>query len=374
MKRTVKQHLINLPGWRTRRKIVVFESDDWGAVRITNKQAQDAMIDVGVDIDRCHYMKYDTLESVSDLDALFETLASNRAASGSTPIFTANCLVANPDFDRISQDDYQAYSYELVTETVNRYSEKGNFVKRWLEGKASGLFYMQSHGREHCNVSRWMSALKNGDPITRLAFNHGMYGVSGHILPNKRGSYLAAFDGMDRGFPVDQREIVKSGFQLFEQVMGYTSKTFIAPNYVWSDTIEEAAYEMGVVGLQGSFAQKLPVVYPNAAKIKRHYLGQKNKRDQYYLVRNALFEPSEMPTKDWVDACLAQIKAAFTMRKPAIIATHRVNYVSGLDTGNRERGLHELNRLLKAINSKWPDVVFMHSEQLLSLINDKQLK
>jgi hypothetical protein len=31
-----KKNLLHLPGWYTKRKIVVFENDDWGSIRMTS--------------------------------------------------------------------------------------------------------------------------------------------------------------------------------------------------------------------------------------------------------------------------------------------------------------------------------------------------
>jgi hypothetical protein len=39
LKTKLKNHLINPPGWRTNRKIIVIESDDWGATRMYDRQA-----------------------------------------------------------------------------------------------------------------------------------------------------------------------------------------------------------------------------------------------------------------------------------------------------------------------------------------------
>ena len=33
----IKNNLINIPGYRSKRKLVVFESDDWGAIRMKDK-------------------------------------------------------------------------------------------------------------------------------------------------------------------------------------------------------------------------------------------------------------------------------------------------------------------------------------------------
>src|SRR5690606_19889866 len=139
--------------------------------------------------------------------------------------------------------------------------------------------------------------------------------------------------------------------------------------YVWSNQIEKAAADIGVLGFQGTTAQRLPVGFPGNRKLKRHYMGQRNSLGQRYLVRNAMFEPSQNRDKDWVDSCLNEIKIAFYMRKPAIISTHRVNYVGDLDSRNSDHGLRELGRLLHAITTRWPDAEFLTSEALLDLIN-----
>ena len=36
-KQTITHNLLNIPGWNTKRRIVVFESDDWGAIRMPSK-------------------------------------------------------------------------------------------------------------------------------------------------------------------------------------------------------------------------------------------------------------------------------------------------------------------------------------------------
>jgi len=75
-----------------------------------------------------------------------------------------------------------------------------------------------------------------------------------------------------------------------------------------------------------------------------------------------------MKGKDWVNSCLNDIDMAFRWNKPAIISSHRVNYIGALDPGNRENGLSQLKQLLKEVVSRWPDVEFMTSAELGDLI------
>jgi hypothetical protein len=66
-----------------------------------------------------------------------------------------------------------------------------------------------------------------------------------------------------------------------------------------------------------------------------------------------------------VDKAIESIAIAFFWGKPAVISSHRINYVGGLSEDNRNNTLEQLDQLLKRIIKKWPDVQFINSEQLL---------
>ncbi|MCG9881758.1 MAG: hypothetical protein MH472_14275, partial [Bacteroidia bacterium] len=99
-----------------------------------------------------------------------------------------------------------------------------------------------------------------------------------------------------------------------------------------------------------------------------NWLGKRNDLGQIYLTRNVGFEPSEFESSECVQNCLNDIEIAFKFRKPAIISSHRVNYLGYLCKDNREKGLNLLDELLFKINNKWPDVEFFTSEELGNLI------
>jgi hypothetical protein len=100
-------------------------------------------------------------------------------------------------------------------------------------------------------------------------------------------------------------------------------------------------------------------------------LGQKNELGQYYLVRNCFFEPYKNDDNDWVNYCLERIRIAFKWHKPAIISTHRLNFIGNLVEENRVKNLNLFSLLLKQIIKKWPDVEFKTSDQLGDLIAKK---
>lgn len=248
-----------------------------------------------------------------------------------------------------------------------------NNLKLWRQGIDGQVCYPQSHGREHLNIARWMQSLGTDlDPITSAAFDHQMFGVSSHILLKPRASFLAAFDGYESALMVSKARIISDALDGFEQMFGFRSRSFIAPNYVWDDEVETQLLRNGVAYLQGSRVQRMPMSPDNQSGHKRHYLGEKNRHAQTYLVRNVDFEPSANPKMDCVSLALKHVQQAFRTFKPAVISTHRVNFMGGLDVKNRDRGLTGLVTLLQGICTKWPDVEFISSVELGDLITGKQ--
>ncbi len=368
LKRTISRNLINIPGYRTNRKIVVFESDDWGSIRMPNKESIDYLRKLGVDVDKCHYMLNDTLESQNDFENLFEILTKFKDSKEKNPKITANTIVCNPDFIRIEQSGFKNYFSELNTSTYHRYYGNSKIEKIIKEGMELGIYKPQLHGREHVNISRWMKLLRENDEITRKAFDLRLFGISGHTFKIPRPSLMAAFDGGDDEIEFDFEEIITDAIRDFQTLYGFKPETFIAPNYVWDEKIEIILLKNNIRFLQGGATQILPSIAGNPHKHKKNYLGKKNKNGQMYMVRNANFEPSSDPNKDWVNSTLSEINNAFIWRKPAIINTHRVNYVSNINPANSDKTLKLFVELLSQIIKRWPDVEFMTSDELSTIL------
>ncbi len=353
-------------GWRSDQKIVVFESDDWGAIRTSSNEALEDLRNVGVEVDRCHYMLNDCLESVEDLNSLFGILEKYTDRDGNHPVFTFNTIVGNPDFKKIEESNYEKYYYKSFLDSYATGDSK-RIMACWEDGIKKGLIYPQFHGREHVNIQRWMNDLKNGREDTLVAFNHKMFGISGHIVKEKRPSYLAVFD--EKAYDHDEVEAYNSeGISIFRKVFGFSPKTFIAPNYVWNALVEDSARKNGIICMQGSSTQILPVRMNKNRGVVKNYLGKTSNSGIGYLIRNVVFEPSSDLNKDWVASALKQVENAFKNKTPAIIDSHRVNYVGTLNPNNRERSLDLLDELIYSINKKWPEVKFLHSEKLANTI------
>lgn len=369
----IKHTLLNLPGWHTRCKIVVIESDDWGSIRMPSKDAYNALLAKGIRVDNCHYCSNDALESGDDLTALFEVLNGVKDINENPAIITANTVVTNPDFDKIKSDNYKEYYYKLISESYKDIQGCENSFELLKEGNETGLLSIQSHGREHLNINRWMHYLQNDYPETKYAFEHGVYGLSTTITTEKRKSFLPAFDFETAEEEEQANEIAMDGMRIFKELFGFASESFIAPNYVWSKSLEKNIAEEGVRFIQGErlHTYRTPIGRKTTKRLR--YFAKKNDFGQIDLVRNAFFEPTENPAKDWVGSCLTEISSAFFWKHPAVICAHRVNFMGGLNEKNRDDNLRLLKKLLNEIVKRWPDVEFMSSNQLGNLIqSDKK--
>lgn len=364
------KNLMQVPGWRTSRKLVVIESDDWGSIRMPSREVYEAFISRGFDISGSDYNRFDTLESNDDLRMLYDVLRAHKDGQGHHPVVTANCVMGNPDFKRIRSSGFTEYRYELVTETLKRYPGRDRVEELWKQGDEAGIFHPQFHGREHVNVVRWMEALREQRPEMMFTFDHETTFSGG-------GDYKGDYNFMevlDYNTPADleqMKEGLAEGLDLFEQVFGYRSRSFIPPCYTWNSDVEEVLYDGGVRYIQGIMTQLVPTGSFGNYRKKYHLQGSRNGRGLYYLIRNAFFEPSISKVADPVGDCMDRIRIAFRWKKPAVIGTHRINFMGTLDESNRARNLELFNDLLKNIVKHWPDVEFITSDTLGDIMSKR---
>jgi hypothetical protein len=366
IKKIIK-NISNIPGWRTNRKIVVIESDDWGSIRMPSNDTRAKLVSQGLQMghnERQRYTNYDTLASKEDFEVLFYTLKKHKDIQGNHPKITAVSVVANPNFEKIKANNFKEYFYEPFTKTLNRYGLNDAF-KMWQLGVKENLFVPQFHGREHLNVAVWLRDLQNDRKSTMQAFEQQCWGYANE---NALGiDYQAAFDLEFNEDIIGQKKVIEEGLNLFEKIHGYRSDFFVPPNGLFNNQLQETAASGGIKYMSTSKIQKEPQGQ-GKLKTKFHWLGQTNSHSQKYITRNSFFEPSDH-SKDWVNSCLSDVELAFKYKKPAVISSHRVNFTGSLNEENRKNGLTNLSNLLAKILKKWPDVVFMTSSELGDLIS-----
>jgi len=363
-KSNLKKYISNLPGWRTNRKIVVFESDDWGSIRMPSVSCFDKLEKAGIPVGNIHYNKYDSIENNKDMECLFEVLLSYKDFKGNHPVFTPFCVVANPDFEKIRASNYQNYFYETFVETLKRYEQSDKVYDYWKQGVAKRIFVPQFHGREHLNINRWMRDLAAGNPHTLLAFDYNMWGISSPLIQRP---YQAAMD-IDKMEDLDfLKNVIQDGLNLFGKLMGYKSTCFVPTNGTINLQLMDTLKEGGIKFVNLNRIQKEPIGM-GETRTRINIIGNVTPNSLLVLPRNTAFEPASSSI-DWVGKCLNDINISFKLNKPAIISTHRVNFIGSLDIKNSDTNLKKLRLLISEILKKWPSVEFMTTEELGNLIS-----
>ena len=365
LKRKLISNLRNISsGAKVNKHIVVFESDDWGSNCIASKADFEELVKCGILAADCGvYYKNDTIARESDLDCLFEVLSKHKGADGNSAVFSAFITPANPDFSKIKENGFSEYCYESFLETLDRTGEKERVLQRWKEGIQNHFLYPEYHGREHLTVPLWMEALRQKDKKVTTGFNHRFYSVDSDRIPKVASRFRPTLYFED----ATQKEWLKTalvdGLNLLKNIFGVTPLAFAPSNGVSHPDFDQLLYENGIKAIHNSKRFE-----PDGlGGCKRADYGSKNSLGQVFYNRNCVFEPAQV-SYDPVDFCLAQIQGAFNWNKAAIISTHRVNYMGLIDPTNREYGLRQLNQLLKSIIVRWPDVIFMTTNEYISLI------
>jgi len=368
-KQKLAKNYINAHGWRTKRKLLLIESDDWGAIRMPSRKVYDFLLSKNIRVDQSYFDRNDSIESTDDLESLYDLLDKYRDINNNPPVITAFTVTANPDFEKIEATDLKEYHYELITKTYKGNAHTERTFELFQEGIQNKFIYPQFHGREHININRWMEAINSPSIKEQTAFKlraliSSKYDDDVFQYPS---NYFAAFDFTKEDDVSELNQITADGLSNFEKLFGFKSISFVAPCSIWSDVINESLSE-GDVKLQVG-QQTLPKYYKRSNVVNRFW-GSKNNFSQIHWRRNCSFEPSRDQDYDWVNRCLREIEIAYRWGKPAVINSHRVNFIGSIFPENRAKTHQKLKLLIEYIQNRWPEVEFVNTEQLGKIMLD----
>lgn len=373
LKTTIFNHIKNIPGWKTKRKLLAIVVDDYGNVRVDSKKALEKISDKTLN-NTSRFDIYDTLETREDLEMLFEVLISVKDRSKNPAVFTPYALSCNIDFERMKEEGYMVYRYELLPVTFNKLSHiqtkayEGAW-QLWKEGIKHGLMRPEFHGREHLNIKIFEEKLITKDSALMVSLENRSLANFGSSIYSSM-EWQAAFSFWD---PVADtknfNKIMKDGLCSFEKVYGYKAQSFTPPARHFPEFLENKLKIWGLMAFDRPFLQKKHMGF-GKYKIALSTMGWHKEKNMVDLVRNVVFEPT-YSNIDHVGMALKQIEAAFSWDKPAIVSSHRVNFCGHIDPKNRQKGLEDLSKLLKAIIKKWPEVEFVSVAELIGLISNK---
>jgi hypothetical protein len=369
LKEKLAKNYINARGWKTNQKYLIIESDDWGAIRMPSREVYEEFIKNKIPVDQFSFDKNDSLESVDDLTALFESLSKFQDSSGNPAVLTAFHVVANPNFEAIEANGKKNYVYETILDSYSRSQHTQKSFELIQQGMAKGLYIPQSHGREHIHVKRWMEAINSGSFKENLCFDNKaiIWSKSKMNDVEYQKNYFAGQDYSDEREFQFIEENISDGFKLFEQIFGMKSKTFTPQGGFFGDHILKLLSENDINLIPG---KQFHPQSNGTHKLINHYWGRFSSYEQFYYRRNVLFEPGYDQNVDWAEKALKDIEICYRWGKPAVISSHRVNFIGSIFEENRDKSLKQLEKLLTMALLKWPDIKFISSADMNKMINN----
>lgn len=368
LRTTLSRNITNARGWRTDKKIVVIESDDWGSIRMPGKEIYSQLQKTRLGQSLSLFDSLDSLERREDFQKMLELADGFRDSKNNPLVITLNTVMQNPNFQKIKETGYNEFHGIPFFQSYQDYYGE-NFEDLWVKGIENKLIRPQFHGREHVSEYLWLKDLRKGNEDTRIAFDHSFFALKTITSSKLRSHYLATyFSETQEEYQLVKKNTIE-GLEMFKRVFGFSSKSFIACNYTWPKELENVLSAKGVNAIQSQAGNNITDFNKHIIRTQRNFTGKKNNCNQIYTARNVVFEPYSNANKDWIDMALKEIENAFLWKKPAIISMHRINFVGEMNVENRDRNLNLLEQLINKVLNIYPDIEFMSSDELFLTIS-----
>jgi hypothetical protein len=358
------KNYINFRGWKSNRKIVVIESDDWGSIRIANQGVVDKALVLNPSFGNNKFLLYDGLEREADVELLLGVLAKHKDFKGNSPVVTALALTSNPNIELMKKGKEEfSYISESISETYEKYGENKLLSKWKNEGINTNLLYPQFHGKQHLFVNRYIKRINNSQDVENFAFlNDSIFGIAN---TSRALNFMSAFEYQNEFEKKIIEQETKDGLEQFKKLFGFHSKSFCPSQSIYGDHVFPILKSNGVKTIQ---AGQQFVPYKNSLDKVDNLWGKRTKEGLFFTRRNCTFETYKNRNFDHIDSCLSEIEIAFRWGKPAVINSHRINFTSRIRCDLRDKTLNDLDILIKRLIKRWPTVEFVNSAELADLI------
>ena len=283
-----------------------------------------------------------TLERAEDVRELARLLAELRGGDGFAPVLQANTVMAGPAFERLTPPAFDVAELP-VTES---YAASARWRRDGLAAAVdtaieAGVWWPELHGLHHVPEHAWLTALRRGVDDARRALEH-------------HSTICTAVEASGEYDPSEPRELrrrhIGRAVERFARRFGRPPGSLCPPDYRWDDALEADAEALGLTTLQGLAEQSgHPLARLRRLALRHRWPNRRGGR--FYLPPRIAFEPGAWEPDargSLVESTRRRVRAAWDRGQPAILSTHRVNYVH-LDPERARRGRDTLRDLLSRL-------------------------
>ena len=315
------------------RPVLIIESDDWGA----GPPAQ--------------------AQHLREITALLEAYSDRE---GRHPVMTLGMVLAIADGKQILSSG--SYHRQIVSMRTH-----GSLLDAINHGVKSGVFSLQLHGMEHYWPAALLSASKTNASVAAWLI-HAEESSTEDLPAPLQSRWIDASVLPARALqPESIDQAVREEVETFNEIFGVSPLVVVPPTFIWNNDVENAWANagVGVVVTPGSRFETRDEKGRPAARGAPIYSGQTGAKGIVYLVRDVYFEPSFGHTAmQAADALALKIRQG----RPALFETHRFNF-NGTQAG-RSQALAELGCLFQRALEAYPDVAFLSSADLASILKN----
>jgi len=308
--------------------VLIVESDDWGAGPLAQAEA---------------------LQRIGDV------LQGHRDAAGRTPVMSLALVLAVPDGPAIARTgQYRAVELDAPCFAPIRQALQ--------EGAARGVFALQLHGMEHY----WPPTLMaSADPAVQAWLRQPVPATTEDLPSPLQSRWVDARTLPSRSLGVAEIEdAVAAEVQAYARIVGEPPRVVVPPTFVWTREVEQAWADAGLRcvvtpgwryparGADGlPCGDEGPITNGDCS-------GEIG-----YLVRTDYFEPAR---GRGAAHALGVFERKTAEGRPCLLENHRDNFI--VDAKTRDQALAELDALLAAVRQRQPDVRFMSTWELHTIV------
>jgi hypothetical protein len=344
------------PGFVFSRPLVVIESDDWGRLGMRDREGYEWLRSRGVKLGEHPYDLY-TLETAEDVTAVNSLLSRHRDSSGRPPCMVMSFCTANLDFKTMKAQGYKGIELLPLSEGLPGSWSRPGLLEAYREGIRKGVFYPAMHGLTHfCPIAVESTLAKGGKraDLLRLFWQAETPYIYWRMPwvgyeywnPEKpRAGFLSANL---------QRVQISAARECFIALFGTPPVSACAPGYFANRDTRHVWSEMGIRVAQNGTGSGLSAPYIDGSGV-------------LHLHRTIDLEPSQRDLE--IDKYLQIAGNSFARGLPVIISTHSINFHSTLKDF-RTPTLAALDSLLTALESKYPDLLYVHDQDLYAIVTE----
>jgi hypothetical protein len=341
------------------RPLVLLQSDDWGRVGVRDQEGYEQLRAAGIRLGQRPYDFY-TLETADDLIAIRDLLKRHHDSTGRSASIVMNFLMLNLDFSRMKAGHFRGIQTLPLTSGLPGKWKRPGLFEAYRQGIRDSVFYPALHGTTHfCQYAVERALLQNGErgellrtlwqaETPYIYWRMPWIGYEYHNPERPRIGFL----GREA-----QATLINDSSKIFRELFGIGPASACAPGYRANDDTRLAWAKNGIrVAQNGSGAPMPPHMDEN---------------EILNLHRTIDFEPTHQELS--LEKYIQVADACFARGVPAIISIHSINFHSTLKDF-RGPTLRGLDALLSALESKYPNLLYVHDADVYDIVTRGRFK